>query len=94
MSSGYQKLSTSIWQSLQPQNSFSDSKPVKPSNSEALFINSESNLIAIGPDSKYIILSQADITHCIQKIEIFMRKASSFKKKFNGHLFGLFLPSG
>jgi hypothetical protein len=23
-----------------------------------------------------------------------MQKASSFKKKFNGHLFGLFLPSG
>jgi hypothetical protein len=81
MSAGYQKLSTSIPQSLQPQNWFAEVKPIKPLNSEALFINSESNLIAIGPESNYIILSQADITHCIHKNRIFLYKKHQVVKR-------------
>ena len=81
MSAGYQKLSTSIRQSMQPQNAFADVKTVKQLTSEALFINSESNLIAIGPDSKYIILSQADITHCIHKNRIFLCKKHQVLKR-------------
>jgi hypothetical protein len=66
---------------LQLQNSFSDVKPVKPLNSEALFINSKSNLIVIGPDSKYIILSQANITHYIHKNRIFLCKKHQVLKR-------------
>ena len=81
MSKSFDKFSTTIQESMQKQKVSANTQTVQSLTSEAIYIKPESSLIAIGPDSKYIVLSQADITHCVQKNRIFLCEKHQVLKK-------------
>ena len=73
LSKTFDKYPLSIADSVAMRN-FSDPDlyNMVPSAPAALYLVPESELIAIGPQGKYIILSQADMAHCTQKSTTFL----------------------
>ena len=62
----------SITNALNFSLSDSSSPQPTPQPATALFLVPESELIAVGPKGKFMILSQADFTHCTQKSRMFL----------------------